>query len=392
MSIWISHPYARTIAVLALLSLGGPAAAADPMPGAVRRGATLVVDWTANLHGGIRRSSDLLACADLWVERDLRSGVGQPGARFRIRMQATWGGDPSQSVGDFQIADNIEAVDALRLYEAWYEHALLDGELRLLVGLHDFNGEFYVTEHSTLFLHSAFGIGAEVAQVGPSIFPTTALALRLRWRPARGDGRYLLLAAYDGVPGDPADARKTRIILEARDGIFWAVEAGRAVPGTDPDERGYAKIAVGAWLHTREFASFDGSRYDRNAGAYLLAEGVLAASGRRTVAGFVRAGLARSDRNQADLDLSLGLVARDLVPGRPDDRLGLAVTIARASDDYRRAETGARIAETALELTWSMRLGRRVRLQPDLQYIVHPGMAGGRRNAAFAAVRLTVEI
>ena len=47
-----------------------------------------------------------------------------------------------------------------------------------------YNAEFYVLDTTRrYFLNSSFGIGPEVAQTGPSIFPITALAGRVKYQP-----------------------------------------------------------------------------------------------------------------------------------------------------------------------------------------------------------------
>ena len=59
--------------------------------------------------------------------------------------------------GDAQGVTNIEAEQALRLYEFWYEHRLADG-LSLKTGLYDLNSEFDAVDSAALFLNSSHGI------------------------------------------------------------------------------------------------------------------------------------------------------------------------------------------------------------------------------------------
>ena len=72
------------------------------------------------------------------------------------------------------------------MFEAHYEHRFLDDRLGVLVGLHDLNADFYVTEYSGLFLNKSFTIGPELTQIGPSVFPTTAPGIRLRLNGSAG--------------------------------------------------------------------------------------------------------------------------------------------------------------------------------------------------------------
>ncbi len=97
---------------------------------------------------------------------------------------------------------------------------------------------------------------------------------------------------------------------------------------------------------------------------------------RARVAGFVQLGAADDRTGRFGAYLGGGVVAKGLVPGRPDDELGLAVAHARNGDPYLEAQRlqgqPADRAETAIELTWLAQVRGWLSLQPDLQYVVHP--------------------
>lgn len=63
---------------------------------------------------------------------------------------------------------------------------------------------------------------------------------------------------------------------------------------------------------------------------------------------------------------------------------------ARVGDDYLNATEGAERAETAIELSYSAPLGHGIRIQPDIQYIVHPGMDKSVDNALVIGSRVEV--
>jgi porin len=103
----------------------------------------------------------------------------------------------------------------------------------------------------------------------------------------------------------------------------------------------------------------------------------------RNLSVFVRATGAPSDRNQIDRYLDGGATFKGPLVSRPDDTIGLGVAIGRISplaSAYDRdtiAVTGLPIPvrnfEAALELTYQWVLSKNWYMQPDLQYIVHPG-------------------
>ena len=87
-------------------------------------------------------------------------------------------------VGELQARSNIEGVSTRRLYEIWADYscsAKISNSVRF--GLYDFNTEFNALDAAALFINSSHGIGPDVSQTGlhgPSIFPVTGLALRVK--------------------------------------------------------------------------------------------------------------------------------------------------------------------------------------------------------------------
>jgi porin len=103
----------------------------------------------------------------------------------------------------------------------------------------------------------------------------------------------------------------------------------------------------------------------------------------RGLSGFLRVSAGPSDRNPIDLYADGGLTFKGPFSWRADDLMGVAVAYGRISprlashDIDVAALTGAttpiRDFELAIELTYQWQLAENWMLQPDLQYIVHPG-------------------
>ena len=79
--------------------------------------------------------------------------------------------------------NNIEVAETrFKVYEAWIEQGFGDGRVSLRAGLYDLNSEFYTNDAAGALIAPPFGIGSELSATGPngpSIFPSTALAVRL---------------------------------------------------------------------------------------------------------------------------------------------------------------------------------------------------------------------
>ncbi len=355
--------------------------------------AMLTTDFMYNTRGGIHEDGTILGNFDLTFEVDTgKAGWWENGTIFLYLLgNFNSGGFLTEIVGDLQTSSNIETDEAVRLYEAWYEHRLLNNRLALLFGLHDLNSEFNVLEYASLFINSSFGISPDISQTGPSIFPTTAIAARLRIHPT--ENSYLLGAVYDGIPGDPDDPSRTTVRLEKGDGVFAAVEAG--LTESEPGRHNYYKLAAGGWLHTAEVENFDGEEHDRNIGVYLIAERMLF---KETMEGqglgaFMQLGFARENRNRISRYWGAGGHYIGLIPGRNRDMAGLAVASARNGDKFMKLSkevemTDVAHTETAIEFTYRAEICPWLILQSDVQYIINPGMDPSLRNALQVGVRL----
>jgi porin len=98
---------------------------------------------------------------------------------------------------------------------------------------------------------------------------------------------------------------------------------------------------------------------------------------------FLRASAAPSDRNLISLYFDAGLTFKSPVASRPDDTVGIGFAFGRISPQAAASDrdlvtlTGTpmpiRDYEAAIELTYQVQLAQDWSLQPDFQYIIHPG-------------------
>ena len=316
----------------------------------------VTLESVGNLEGGIRTGWRHLSNLDLIATVDTGAAGWWQNGEWNAYVLGVYGGEPGELTGDLQTLSNIEADDALRLYEFWYRHRFADGRVQVLSGLHDYNSAFYSLQAADLFSHAAFGIGTEASQATPSIFPVTALAFMLA---IEGDEHYLRLAAYDGKPGHPDRTTGTHIRFDDGDGIFYAAEWGAAVAGR------YA-FGLGGWWHTAEVENpVNGSPSDSNQGAYLIGEVTLY----EQMQLFIQAGQARPGKNQISDYFGAGIRLNN--QWTEGDGLGLAVAQARNSSAFLDANTGLDAAETAWELTYQYPW-QRITLQSSLYYVQNP--------------------
>lgn len=336
-----------------------------------------------NTSGGIDEDTGYLDNFDVTLEIDAEQAFGWNGATLFVYGLVNNGDDPSGFVGDAQGTSNIEQDETAKLYEAWINQQFGDN-LAVLFGLYDLNGEFDVTETAGLFLGSSHGIGPDYSQSGvngPSIFPTTSLALRLSYQVS--EPVYAQMAILDGVSGDPTQPMGTQVEINGNDGWLIALEGGHVTGLEEGDSAPYRKYSLGGWYYTEEAAHVDGVSPDEKAfGIYAIAD--RAVSDR--LSAFLRLGFASEDVHQFGTYVGLGGVYTGLF-GREDDQLGLAVAHAINGGAFSDANPGAEDAETAIELTYRTQLTPWLALQPDVQYVISPGTDPTLDDALITSLR-----
>jgi porin len=250
-------------------------------------------------------------------------------------------------------------------------------------GIIDLNSEFNVSSVSGLFLNGAQGLGLELGQVGangPSVYPAPRLGLV-----GASDGPDgLRVGVFDGIAelGGPRRGEGPFVVH----GLLTIAEATGPIPGG-------GRISLGVWRHEAGYGStLDPIRTAAATGAYLLADGPIWEGGSRALRGLVRIGLADPKTEQIATHLTADLVLDKPFSGADGEALGLGVVSARnGAHAVRRGELqGPPLAkaETAIELSYRCPVSANVFLQPDLQYVVHPGGVAGRGDALVAGIRV----
>jgi porin len=312
--------------------------------------------------------------------------LGVPGLAIHAQIFNYAGSGLSSRVGDIQTADAIEAVPMTRLFEAWIEQRFGSEErnVALRAGLMDVNADFDSIVAANWLVNSSQGIGADIARSGlngPSIYPVSSLGLRVSWTPNKHwTGR---LAVLDGVPGDP-DHPRTFVVakLAPEDGALTIGQVDYRWSET-------GRLAIGLWRYSLSRPTLDGVTARHDQGFYMEAESALPGSTHWT--GWLRFGRAAGSMQQVDGYWGGGVTGKGLLPGRKDDRLGLA--FARASiSALATSVSGLPRAETSFELSYQYKLSTLLALQPDAQYLRHPAATAHAPDALVLGLRLILSL
>ncbi len=238
-------------------------------------------DFFYNISGGINTGSAYSGLLKPNLNIDLSKMFGWNGANMVISSIGVIGSNFNYKVGTEQGVDNITAYDTWKIYEFWIEQKLCDKKLSLKFGLYDLNSEFDLRLSSLVFLNPSQAIGPEFSltgENGPSIYPTTSLAFRIKFHDDKG--YYIQSSILDGVPGDPNDPEGTHIILNKNDGFLIAGESG-FIKKEENSGKNNEKFSLGGWYYTSKFKEFNTGAADNplyrkgNYGIYFSAEKLL---------------------------------------------------------------------------------------------------------------------
>lgn len=386
-------PGLAALALVVVVSLAGAARA----EGALTLSLDYKADLTGVVSGGLQRGGKVLDNLTLAADLDLDRAMGWRGGALHLELLSNSGGTPGVLAGALQGVDNIEVGrPSAKLFQAYVEQAI--GErANLRLGFSDLNSEFYAADSAGLLLAPGFGIGSELAATGPagpSIFPSTAFAARLRLAPS--DSSYVQLALYNaraGVPGDPVGPD-----WSFDNGVLAIAEAG----WTGPKIGRSARLAFGVWAYSdrmddiRETDAFGAPLKRRSQGAYAIVEQDLTGdwSGGRTATGFLKVGVSDGRTSDFSGGWQAGVLIEKPLASRPDSLLSFGISQAWISPgavkNLRDAGGDPTHLETQFEITWSDKLSDHVTLQPDIQYIVSPGGDRSVDDALVVALRLGV--
>jgi porin len=137
----------------------------------------------------------------------------------------------------------------------------------------------------------------------------------------------------------------------------------------------------------------------------------LSPDGKRNIGGFARVSVSPDDQNLADFYFDTGINVKGLFAARPDDVFGIAFAYAGISNRARGLDRDTRFFmtpgypirdyEAVLEITYKAEIVPGWSIQPDFQYIFHPGgnvpnpndpaMRRVVKNAAVIGVRSTMQ-
>nr|WP_249802944.1 carbohydrate porin [Bradyrhizobium sp. 21] len=403
----------------------------------VKLAATYIGEGLGNRTGGLKQGAIYEGRLNLAVDVDLDKLAGLDKLTFHANMFQIHGDGLSRSnLQNFFVVSGIEALPSTRLYEAYFEKQWGDKKVSLKFGQLAADSEFFNTKYTDVFTNASMGWPAITSIVLPSSGPSPPLAAvgaRLLWNVT--DQLSVLGAIFDGDqagpgPGDPQERNRYGVNFRVNDPPLLLGQVQYAWNNRKGDPNLTGQIKLGGWRH---FGSFGDQRFASNgvslaaptsSGEPLLLSGDIGAwavfeqqiyrvpnSDDRGIGIFARVSGAPADRNLVDAYADGGVEFIGLSDARPDDKFGIAAGYAHVSKraqaldaDYGRfvdPRWPVRSFEGLLTAVYQYQIKDGWTVQPNFQYIVHPG--GGAtapasplpgkalRNASVFGLRTTLK-
>ncbi len=379
------------------------------------RGITFAFNYQQDLlgatTGGVRRGTTYMGRLEGVVEVDLEKAFGWTGALFHVGAYQIHGmGLSRHFLQTIQPVSDLEALATTRLNEIWIEQKFGD-KASLRIGQLAADAEFFLTPFHALPVGGAYGWPAILAPNLPNggpAYPFASPGARVKIQPT--DNIVVKAAIYDGDPvgpsctTDPQKCNRNGINFRMRDPAFVIAESevGYELPAQG-GLTGHTRI--GGWKHFGRFADkrFDifgvplaspasvglGFQHRGDHGLYATFDQQIYRPGKekddadKGIFVYGRIAGAPGDRNQVSFYFDGGVNFVGLLPGRPNDQFGFMGAYARISPGIQANDWDTRLFsasfgpihdyEALLQATYSIQIVPGWNLQPNIQYVMHPG-------------------
>ncbi len=381
--------------------------------------ATGITEVFGNTSGGTRRGVIEEGRLEMDASVNFEKAFSWQGLTAFVSAYAIQGrGLSGNKLSNIMTVSNIEATRTLRLFDLWAQKNFNDDKVSIRVGQLAADDEFTTSQYAATFISSVFGWPSSLATNLPSGGPAYPLATPgARLRLGNAAPWTLLTAVFDGDPGgkgneiDPQRRNLNGTAFNLDRGAFVMNEVSYSRNGGKEDAGLSGTYKLGLWYHTENFADL---RYDKegrslsnpmssgmarihhgNYGLYGVVDQALwnnLDAPDQSLGAFARVFWNPADRNAASYQIDGGVNVKGLIDGRPDDVLGLGGSFIglsgfasgadRDANSYSGTTAPVRDYESEIEVTYQAPLTPWLSVQPDFQYVMHPGGTIANPNIA----------
>jgi porin len=357
----------------------------------IQLGGDEIVETLGNPRGGRDHDAAVEGRFELFTTVDLEQALGWRGALFHANLYQIHGRGLQNDLGSLVTPSNIESEPATRPFGLWLQQSFAGDTVSLRAGQIAADDEFFVSQYAPLFVNSSFGwpsiLGINLPGGGPS-YPLARPGARVRL--ALSPRLTLSGAVFSG--DGHADAGGLNVHIDGSAFVIGEAAYGitlNELPGT---------VKLGGWYHSGHFADqrFGAggtllaaggvpALHHGDYGGYFIVDQLLWRNSGTSDAGlgaFLRIAGAPAERNLIAFHMDGGLTYAGPF-GRDSDVIGIGLSLEEASIAQRdltgdfRALTGLAAPypdfESTLELSWQTQIAPWWIVQPDVQWVMHPG-------------------
>ncbi len=367
-------------------------------------------NFTGGIHTGFIAEGRLMAGLGV----DFEKAFGWHGGLFYTDAYWIQGrGLSANNLDNLFTVSSVEATRNVRLHDLYFQQSLLDDKVSVRLGQLGADDEFMISRYGANFVNAMFGWPGlpsnDILPTGGPIYPFAAPGIRFKYEPS--DAWSLKTAFFTANPAGPATSGNRNPNPQLREpsgtafnfisDVLAIVEVAYA-NAPDKDTPGLPAIySLGAWYDSGKFpdqhvdtqgmslASAASNGIPRNHvndySVYGMVDQMLwrrPGTEDKGIATFLRAMAAPSDRNLIAYYVDGGFNVLGTLPGRDDDIAGIAFAYGAISNDLQALDRDLALAGSArpihdneimIELTYQLSLAPWWSIQPDLQYVIHPG-------------------
>ncbi len=347
-----------------------------------------------NPVGGEKKGVQYAGLLNAYLILDLEKLLSIKRSKFIV--SGSWASGRSLSeedIGNFFAVSNIFSGRTVRLYQLIFESELVENVLRVAVGRMGIGDEFSTSEIFYNYVSLAIDYNPISLSLNDEAFfsnPLASWAARIRIRPAKSF--QILAGVYNSNPRIGRD-RANGVDFSFSKGVILIAELGY-IPNLDFSSKSLpGSYKFGAFYDTGKFdeLSKESEEQKGNYSLYWIVEQMVYRETSYDNQGLTPwASLTISPDesiNTFPFFISGGFVYRGLFPNRNDDMTAFGFAYGSLSDDLENKDY-----ELMLELTYIIQATPWLQIQPDVQWIVHPGGSSDIPNALVIGFQLAVDI
>jgi porin len=377
----------------------------------------------AVMSGGLRQQASYEGQWHFSVNTDLEKLIGWTGGKTHVTVFQIHdsGRNVIDNTGSISDPSNLDALPTTRLYTAWFEQNFAE-RFWVRIGQIVGDGEFFTSDTASGLINGTFGwaslFGANMTSGGPA-YPLATPGVRLALKPT--DQLTILAALFSGDPAgpdcndNPQVCNRYGTTFSFGGGALWMGGVQYAVNQEKNSDALPGVYKLGGWYATKDFTDQHFGLDDAGKvvsladptvagplnhrgdwGIYGVADQMVWRADKQSLNLFLRGGISPSDRNLISYYVDGGAGFKGPLPGRADDVLTFGVAYAKISRDAAALDQDTlalngppypiRDEEVVFELSYQAQIAPWWTMQPDLQYIVHPGGNVPDPNNPYATV------